>query len=64
MTPDSARMLQKLGHACAIESGAGAAAGFNDAAYEAAGVEVMADAAALWAASDVVAKVRPPSETE
>ncbi|OWU67566.1 NAD(P) transhydrogenase subunit alpha [Roseovarius sp. 22II1-1F6A] len=64
MTPDSARMLQKLGYACAIESGAGAAAGFNDAAYEAAGVEVMADAAALWAASDVVAKVRPPSETE
>ncbi|MEQ3625223.1 MAG: Re/Si-specific NAD(P)(+) transhydrogenase subunit alpha [Marinobacter sp.] len=64
MTPDSARMLQKLGYECAVESGAGAAAGFTDAAYEAAGVEVLADAAALWTASDVVAKVRPPSETE
>ncbi|MFW8636822.1 NAD(P)(+) transhydrogenase (Re/Si-specific) subunit alpha, partial [Cribrihabitans pelagius] len=40
MTPDSARQLQKLGYTCAIESGAGAGAGFSDAAYEAAGVEV------------------------
>jgi NAD(P) transhydrogenase subunit alpha len=41
MTPDSARALQKLGYDCAIETGAGAGAGFSDAAYEAAGVEVV-----------------------
>jgi NAD(P) transhydrogenase subunit alpha len=34
MTPDSALQLQKIGHACFIETGAGLAAGFSDAAYE------------------------------
>jgi H+-translocating NAD(P) transhydrogenase subunit alpha len=64
MTPDSAQALQKLGHACVIETGAGAAAGFTDAAYEAAGVEVVKTAAALWKEADIVAKVRPPTEAE
>ncbi len=59
MTPDSALQLQKLGYSCAIEAGAGAAAGFSDAAYAAAGVEVVKTAAALWKAADIVAKVRP-----
>ncbi|WP_372571342.1 Re/Si-specific NAD(P)(+) transhydrogenase subunit alpha [Ruegeria jejuensis] len=64
MTPDSARQLQKLGFDCAIESGAGAAAGFSDASYEEAGVEVIKTAAALWKAADIVAKVRQPDATE
>ncbi len=64
MTPDSARALQKLGYDCVIEAGAGKAAGFPDAAYKAAGVEVIRSAAALWKAVDVIAKVRPPSPTE
>ena len=64
MTPDSALQLQKLGHECLIESGAGAKAGFADSAYEAAGVTVVADKAALYAGADIVAKVRQPSEEE
>ncbi|WP_146587408.1 Re/Si-specific NAD(P)(+) transhydrogenase subunit alpha [Puniceibacterium confluentis] len=64
MTPDSARMLQKLGYDCAIETGAGAAAGFTDEAYAEAGVEVIKTAAALWKEADIIAKVRPPSDTE
>jgi NAD(P) transhydrogenase subunit alpha len=64
LTPDSAQALQKLGHSCAVESGAGAKAGIPDAAYAAAGVEVLADADALFAAADIVAKVREPSEAE
>ncbi|WP_223422422.1 Re/Si-specific NAD(P)(+) transhydrogenase subunit alpha [Tateyamaria pelophila] len=64
MTPDSALALQKLGHECLIEAGAGLAAGFDDAAFEAAGVEVVKTAAALWKAADIVAKVRVPDETE
>ncbi len=64
MTPDSATQIQKLGHECVIEAGAGAAAGFADADYEAAGVKVVKTAAALWKAADVVAKVRPPSDAE
>ncbi|MFD3192003.1 Re/Si-specific NAD(P)(+) transhydrogenase subunit alpha, partial [Sedimentitalea sp. HM32M-2] len=64
MTPESALALQKLGHDCVIEAGAGSAAGFSDAAYAAAGVEVVKTGAALFKAADVVAKVRPPTETE
>jgi len=64
MTPESALQLQKLGYECAIEAGAGKAAGFADAAYKEAGVEVIKSAAALYKAADVVAKVRPPTDTE
>ncbi len=64
MTPDSALALQKLGHTCVIETGAGTQAGFSDAEYEAAGVEVVKTAAALWKAADVVAKVRAPDAAE
>ena len=64
MTPDSARALQKLGHECAIEAGAGVGAGFSDADYKVAGVEIIKTAAALWKSSDVVAKVRVPTDTE
>ena len=64
MTPDSALQLQKLGYDCAIETGAGERAGFSDAAFEEAGVEIVKTAAALWKAADVVAKVRVPTETE
>ncbi|MBY4893080.1 Re/Si-specific NAD(P)(+) transhydrogenase subunit alpha [Rhodobacteraceae bacterium N5(2021)] len=64
MTPDSARALQKLGYDCVIEAGAGAQAGFSDAAYEEAGVEIAKTGAALWKAADIVAKVRPPTTAE
>ncbi len=64
MTPDSAAQLQKLGHECYVEAGAGAAAGFADAMYEAAGVTVVKTAAALWKEVDIIAKVRQPNETE
>lgn len=64
MTPDSARQLQKLGYECLVESGAGAAAGFSNAGYKAAGVKVVKTAAALWKEVDIVAKVRPPSDAE
>ena len=64
MTPDSAKLLQKLGHTCVIESGAGAKAGFSDKAYADAGVEVVKTAAALFKAADVVVKVRGPESKE
>ena len=64
MTPDSALQLQKLGYECVVEAGAGKAAGFSDDAYRAAGVTVVEGAAALYAAADVIAKVRPPETAE
>lgn len=64
MTPSSAAQLQKLGHQCVIESGAGDAADFADADYAAANVEVVHSAAELWNNADVITKVRAPETAE
>ena len=64
MTPASARDIERLGHACIVEAGAGAASGFADADYAEAGAQVVPDASALLAVSDVVVKVRPPEPSE
>ncbi len=64
MTPESALQLVKLGHSCVIETGAGVKAGFSDASYAAAGVDVVKTAAALFKAADVVVKVRGPEDKE
>ncbi|MEL6966879.1 MAG: Re/Si-specific NAD(P)(+) transhydrogenase subunit alpha [Pseudomonadota bacterium] len=64
MTPQSVKDLAKLGFDALIETGAGVAAGFSDAAYTEAGAKVAASDADLWATADIVAKVRPPSDEE
>ncbi|MBC7477085.1 MAG: NAD(P)(+) transhydrogenase (Re/Si-specific) subunit alpha, partial [Pseudorhodobacter sp.] len=64
MTPDSAAALIKLGHVCVVQAGAGVKAGFADAMYSKAGVEVLPDAAAVMAAADVLVKVRGPEMAE
>jgi NAD(P) transhydrogenase subunit alpha len=61
-TPDVAAQLIKLGFDVAVESGAGAAANFADAAFEEAGCSIV-DADEAWA-SDIVLKVRGPEEAE
>lgn len=62
--PEVVEKLIKLGFKVAVESGAGDAANFSDEAYRTVGAEVISGAAALWAASDIVFKVRPPSLDE
>src|SRR5574340_23790 len=62
--PDVVQKLVKLGFSVAVQSGAGEAANFDDDTYRAAGAEVVAGAAELWAGSDIVFKVRPPSADE
>ncbi|PJN95256.1 NAD(P)(+) transhydrogenase (Re/Si-specific) subunit alpha, partial [Amaricoccus sp. HAR-UPW-R2A-40] len=64
LTPQSAIALKKLGYESLVESGAGLAAGFSDAAYAEAGVTVVPSAADLWSQADVVAKIRPPEVAE
>ena len=64
MTPASAIELQKLGYECSIEKGAGDASRFSDQDYKDAGVKVVATAAALYKAADIIAKVRPPEDIE
>ena len=63
MTPASAKDLQKLGHTCMIQKGAGEAAGFSDSAYKDVGVEVVSGAS-IWKDAEIVAKVRPPTDAE
>ena len=60
MTPDSAQHLLRLGYDCLVETGAGREAGFPDDAYRSSGVLVVGSADELYAAVDVIAKVRPP----
>ena len=62
--PDVVEKLIKLGFTVAVESGAGDAANFADDSYRAAGAEVVSTAAEIWAGSDIVFKVRPPSPDE
>ena len=62
--PEVVEKLIKLGFTVAVESGAGDAANFSDEAYRAVGAEVITGAAALWAASDIVFKVRGPTTEE
>ena len=64
MTPSSAVQIQKLGHSCFIQSGAGNHAKFSDADYEAVGVSVVKTAKELWKQADIIIKVRPPSDVE
>lgn len=64
LTPESALQLQKLGHTCLVQSGAGVSAGFSDDTYRAAGVEVVPTAGDLWRSAEIVVKVRPPETNE
>jgi len=59
-TPETVEQIIKLGFTVAIESGAGELAQCSDEAYREAGAEVIDDARALWAHSDIVLKVRAP----
>jgi NAD(P) transhydrogenase subunit alpha len=62
--PEVVEKLVKLGFRVAVQSGAGDAANFGDDVYRAAGAQIIADAPGLWAASDIVFKVRAPSAGE
>jgi NAD(P) transhydrogenase subunit alpha len=62
--PDVVAKLIKLGFSVAVESGAGDAASLSDDAYRAEGAVIVPTAAELWATSDIVFKVRPPSADE
>ena len=63
-TPDTAKRLKSFGFDVVVESGAGAAAEFVNLAYTDVGCEIVPDARSLWAAADVVLKVRPPTADE
>ena len=62
--PEVVEKLVKMGFRVAVEAGAGDAAQISDDAYRASGADVIVDRAQLWAASDIVFKVRGPMQDE
>jgi NAD(P) transhydrogenase subunit alpha len=61
-TPEVVAQLKKLGFAVTVEAGAGEAASFSDRAYAESGAEIAATAREIYAASDIVLKVRAPQK--
>ena len=64
LTPDSVAKLVKSKVEVVVQSGAGAEAGFPDAAYATAGARIAPDAAATCAGARIVLKVQPPTDAE
>ncbi|MEQ8662181.1 MAG: alanine dehydrogenase [Gammaproteobacteria bacterium] len=64
LTPASVRELVHHGHAVIVEHDAGSGAGMADAAYRAAGADIVADAATVFARADMVVKVKEPQPAE
>ena len=64
LTPAAVREAVAHGHDVIIETGAGLGADFDDAAYLAAGAEIVATAEAVFARADMVVKVKEPQAIE
>ncbi len=64
MTPASVRELVHHGHAVLVQTGAGEGIGCDDDSYRAVGAEIAPDAAAVFAAADMVVKVKEPQPSE
>ncbi|MEP7070364.1 MAG: alanine dehydrogenase [Usitatibacter sp.] len=64
LTPASVRELVRHGHDVRVESGAGAAIDFSDADYRSAGATIASGPAELFAAADLIVKVKEPLAPE
>ena len=64
LVPGSVRELVLHGHEVLVETGAGAAIGFPDAAYVEAGARIAPDAETVFAASELIVKVKEPQPFE
>ncbi|MEO8240746.1 MAG: alanine dehydrogenase [bacterium] len=64
MTPNAVREAVNRGHAVAVETGAGIGSGFVDADYLAAGAQILATAAEVFAWAEMIVKVKEPQPVE
>ena len=64
LVPGSVREAVHHGHQVLVESGAGLGIGFDDQAYERAGARIAPDAAAVFAAAEMIVKVKEPQPEE
>jgi len=64
MSPDAAREAVAHGHDVLIETGAGLGAGFTDDDYKATGAKIAPNAEEVFAASEMIVKVKEPQAAE
>ena len=64
LTPESVAELVIAGQQLIVETGAGLGIGADDAQYVAAGAEIVADAATVFARADMIVKVKEPQPAE
>jgi len=62
--PGGVMTLVQQGHHVMVEKDAGLGSGFSDDEYVAAGAQIKADVDALWAAADMIMKVKEPIAEE
>jgi alanine dehydrogenase len=64
LTPAACAECIAAGHELFVQTSAGLLSGFSDAAYEAVGVTVVADAETLYGESGLIVKVKEPQEDD
>lgn len=64
ITPAGVHELVVAGHEVFVQAGAGNGSSISDQEYKDAGATIVADAAAAWAAGDMVMKVKEPIASE
>ena len=64
MTPAGVMAMVKAGHEVFVEHDAGRGSGFDDSEYAAAGAEILASNEEVWAAADMIVKVKEPLPPE
>jgi len=64
LTPAGVRELVAHGHSIAVQAGAGDGSGITDADYVSQGAEILPDADAVFAGSDMIVKVKEPQPVE
>ena len=64
MTPAGVRELINRGHQVLVETEGGAGVGFDNASYEAVGAQIVASPEDIFAAADIIIKVKEPQPNE
>ena len=64
LVPESCEKLRRAGFSVAVESGAGAAAGYDDDAYRSVDAAIETDAQALVQSADILPRVNPPANRD
>jgi alanine dehydrogenase len=64
LTPGSVREIVHHGHEVVVETGAGTGIGFEDASYEAVGARILPSKTQVFAAAELIVKVKEPEPKE